>query len=176
MHESSPLKSIDTGRSNASEDTALTFTPSPRTIDDSATNVETAGGYFDLRQTGPRSPGSVSDVVSLGMSSLSTSAAAALTALQYLPVPVLVLSAKKTVVMGNDAMGRLLGVNTEASIETGGPLSTSEGLQGQAVGQLGIDILQGSSPIWMNWEVSPLIQVISVSVSRGDPLVPFCST
>jgi hypothetical protein len=55
--------------------------------------------------------------------------------------------------MGNEAMGRLLGINAEGANDDGTmPLSVGEVLHGQPIGQLGIDILQGGSPIWMKWE------------------------
>lgn len=154
MPESSPLKNTDTGRRDAFQDPSVDFTPSPGTINDSALNMEeAAGGYFDLRETGPRSPDSLSEVAYLKMSSLPSSSAAALAALQSLPVPVLVLTEEKTVIMGNEAMGRWLGINAEEANDDGTmPLSVGEILRGQLISKLGIDILQGGSPIWMKWE------------------------
>jgi hypothetical protein len=76
---------------------------------------------------------------------------ASLTALQYLPVPLLVLSSMKTVVLANEAMGRLLGIDFESAAFH--DLSISEVLQGKSMGDLGIDILQNGSPILVSWEV-----------------------
>ena len=76
---------------------------------------------------------------------------ASLTALQYLPVPLLVLSAQKTVVIANEAMGRLLGIDFESTAYH--DFSISEVLQDKSMGDLGIDILQNGSPILVSWEV-----------------------
>jgi hypothetical protein len=76
---------------------------------------------------------------------------ASLTALQYLPVPLLVLSSLKTVVLANEAMGRLLGIDFEST--TLHDSSISEVLLEKSIGDLGIDILQNGSPILVSWEV-----------------------
>jgi len=76
---------------------------------------------------------------------------ASLTALQYLPVPLMVLSSLKTVVVANEAMGRLLGIDFESTAFH--DLSISEVLQDKSMGELGIDILQNGSPILISWEV-----------------------
>lgn len=77
----------------------------------------------------------------------------ALSAMQYLPYPLLVLNDQKTVVMANDAMGRLLGLD-EQDIE--GPdeqgLCGVDRLQHQTLSQLGIDMLQDGRPVWVTWE------------------------
>lgn len=86
----------------------------------------------------------------------------AFTALQYLPMPVLVLNSDKQVIMANEAMGRLLGVgrlvpNRESSDGASSPVedvskSATEVLQGATLGQLGLDLLQGGSAIYVSWE------------------------
>jgi hypothetical protein len=76
---------------------------------------------------------------------------ASLTALQYLPVPILVLSSAKTVVIANEAMGRLLGIDFESTAFH--DLSISEVLQDKSMADLGVDILQNGSPILVSWEV-----------------------
>jgi hypothetical protein len=76
---------------------------------------------------------------------------ASLTALQYLPVPLLVLSAEKTVVIANESMGRLLGIDFESTAYH--DFSISEVLQDKTMGDLGIDILQDGSPLLISWEV-----------------------
>jgi hypothetical protein len=80
-----------------------------------------------------------------------TTTLASLTALQYLPVPLLVLSSLKTVVVANEAMGRLLGIDFESTAFH--DLSISDALQDRSMGDLGIDILQNGSPILVSWEV-----------------------
>lgn len=75
----------------------------------------------------------------------------AFSALQFLPVPVLVLNSFKTVVLANESMGRLLGLVTENSNfdETASAL---EGLRGQSLSQVGIDLIQNGKLVWIAWE------------------------
>lgn len=76
---------------------------------------------------------------------------ASLTALQYLPVPLLILSSEKTVIIANEAMGRLLGIDFDSTAYH--DFSISEVLQDKTMGDLGIDILQNGSPLLVSWEV-----------------------
>ena len=88
-------------------------------------------------------------------------AEAALTALKFLPTPLLVLSNLKTVILANEAMGRLLGLESadkndatsesEESITDEEPPSTDL-LRGQSLSQLGIDMIQDGQQIWVSWE------------------------
>jgi PAS domain-containing protein len=107
-------------------------------------------GYFAIGERARSvSPDSIrSDSMSIHLTTPSATTAS-LVALQYLPVPVLVLSSEKTVVLANEAMGRLLGIDFE-SIQD---LSISEVLQDKTMGELGVDILQNGSPILVTWEV-----------------------
>jgi PAS domain-containing protein len=109
------------------------------------------GGYFPIGERARSvSPSSIrSDSMSIHLTSPSATMAS-LTALQYLPIPVLVLSSQKTVVLANEAMGRLLGIDFESAQD----LSISEVLQDKTMGELGVDILQNGSPILITWEVS----------------------
>lgn len=111
------------------------------------------GGYFHLGDR-PRSksPSSIRSTDSLSLMQLPspTTTMASLTALQYLPVPLMVLSSLKTVVVANEAMGRLLGIDFESTAHH--DLSISEALQDKSMGDLGIDILQNGSPILVSWE------------------------
>ncbi|KAF2850812.1 putative histidine kinase group protein-like protein [Plenodomus tracheiphilus IPT5] len=75
---------------------------------------------------------------------------ASLAALQYLPVPLLVLSSAKTVVLANEAMGRLLDIEFESTAIH--RLSITEVLQEKSMSELGIDILQNGSPVLVTWE------------------------
>src|SRR5579862_8278995 len=90
-----------------------------------------------------------------GVSSL---AEVALSALQYLPTPVLVLSSLKTVILGNEAVGRLLGLDVAGALESveigdgGQPLSVTDVLRGQTLSQIGVDMLQDGRPVWVSWE------------------------
>jgi hypothetical protein len=112
-------------------------------------------GYFDLGERSrsrSKSPNSIhsTDSMSIRMPSPTTTMAS-LTALQYLPVPVLVLSSVKTIVVANEAMGRLLGIDFESTAFD--DMSISEVLQDKSMGDLGIDILQNGSPLLVSWEV-----------------------
>ena len=116
--------------------------------------AEVEEGYFALggrpRSKSPSSSIRSSDSLSIHLPSPTTTIAS-LTALQYLPVPLLVLSSMKTVVVANEAMGRLLGIEFESTAFH--DLSISDVLQDKSMGDLGIDILQNGSPILVPWEV-----------------------
>ncbi|KFA54913.1 hypothetical protein S40293_02298 [Stachybotrys chartarum IBT 40293] len=75
----------------------------------------------------------------------------AFSAMQYLPLPVLVLNNLKTVVLANDAMGRMMGLVSDSE-EDDSP-STIDRLRGQTLSQVGIDMLQDGRPVWVTWEV-----------------------
>ena len=87
-------------------------------------------------------------------------AEAALSALQYLPTPLLVLSSLKTVILANDAMGRLLGLDGQGTDEENADEKGREGprsldlLRGQSLSQIGIDVIEDGQSIWVSWEVS----------------------
>lgn len=81
---------------------------------------------------------------------------ASLAALQYLPIPLLVLSSQKTVVLANEAMGRLLGIDFESTASHSS--SITEVLQDKPIGDLGVDILQNGSPLLITWEVSATVK------------------
>jgi PAS domain S-box-containing protein len=87
----------------------------------------------------------------------------AFAALQYLPMPVLVLSSAKTIVLANEAMGRLLGIDVvgnepdvaEKSTSYDGDAedakSATDLLYGVTLTELGLDLLQGGNPVFMSW-------------------------
>lgn len=111
------------------------------------------GGYFAAgERSRPESPSSIhSDSMSIRLLP-PTATVASLTALQYLPVPILVLSSEKTVILANEAMGRLLDIDFESTANHDS--SITEILGEKTIGELGIDILQNGSPILITWEVS----------------------
>ena len=84
---------------------------------------------------------------------------AAFEALQNLPIPLLVLSSSKTVVLANEAMGRLVGLgghkgSTAIQDEQDGRESpNADLLLGQYLSQIGVDMLQSGQRIWVSWEV-----------------------
>ncbi|PHH67070.1 hypothetical protein CDD81_4465 [Ophiocordyceps australis] len=75
----------------------------------------------------------------------------AFSALLYLPVPMLVLSSLKTVVLANEAMGRMMGIVSENGDQDDAQV-TIERLRGQTLSQVGIDMLQDGRPVWVSWE------------------------
>ncbi|KAH4611392.1 hypothetical protein HBI56_094140 [Parastagonospora nodorum] len=114
--------------------------------------AEVERGYFDLgERSRSKSPSSIhsSDSLSIRLPSPTTTMAS-ITAMQYLPVPILVLSSTKTIVVANEAMGRLLGIDFESTAFD--DLSISDVLQDKSMGDLGIDILQNGSPLLVSWE------------------------
>lgn len=80
----------------------------------------------------------------------------ALAALQYLPTPLIVLTSLKTILLANEAMGRLLGLDNgnEQGIEEHqeSNQTIADKLKGQTLSQIGVDIVQDGIPIWVSWE------------------------
>ncbi|KAK0731485.1 hypothetical protein B0H67DRAFT_639877 [Lasiosphaeris hirsuta] len=76
----------------------------------------------------------------------------AFSAMQFLPVPILVLDGLKTVVLANEAMGRLLGMKPDSSREVDGMVPVMDELRGQSLSQVGIDLVQKKGPVWVDWE------------------------
>lgn len=92
----------------------------------------------------------------INSSSSPTHAETALAALTYLPTPLLVLSNAKRVILANEAMGRLLGIDNLDDVPTNGSHEETETLamlQGQTLSQLGIDVIQNGQCVWVTWEV-----------------------
>ena len=86
---------------------------------------------------------------------------AALAALHYLPTPLLVLSSLKTIVLANEAMGRLLGLDTFGSEcgsaeneETEEEQPVLDRLVGRSLSEIGLQIIQAGQRVWVGWEVS----------------------
>lgn len=75
----------------------------------------------------------------------------AFTAVQFLPVPLLVLDSLKTVVMANEAMGRLLGMTDEPAGHGEEMVPVMDRLRGQSLSQVGIDMLQDGLLVWVDW-------------------------
>ncbi|KAF4975234.1 hypothetical protein FZEAL_7941 [Fusarium zealandicum] len=93
----------------------------------------------------------------------------AFSAMQYLPVPTIVLNSLKTVVLANEAMGRMLGIVTEDSDEEDAT-ATIDRLRGQSLSQVGIDILQDGQPVWTTWEafLETLVDEMGVRAPAKD--------
>ena len=98
----------------------------------------------------------------------SSVAQTAFTALQYMPVPVLVLGPFKTVVLANEAMSRLLCVS-HGHAQDGSKCDcddTPRALHGQTLSQIGVDLVQNEMPVWVDWE--KYIDTIGESTSRKE--------
>jgi PAS domain-containing protein len=72
-------------------------------------------------------------------------------AMQNLPYPLMVLDNQKTLVMANEALGRLLDIQDYEGA-TGEETAIVEKLQGKTPSQLGIDVLQDGRPTWITWD------------------------
>ncbi|KAL8714756.1 MAG: hypothetical protein Q9220_001269 [cf. Caloplaca sp. 1 TL-2023] len=111
---------------------------------------------YDDRRRSPN-PTSNSLPLQVGLPKIPEMAQAALAALQYLPTPLLVLSSQKTIVLANEAMGRLLGLDTRDQDQSSAAqeekdAGTGDILRGQSLSQIGIDMVQDGQRIWVNWE------------------------
>ena len=73
----------------------------------------------------------------------------ALSALLFLPTPLLVLNSLKTIILANEAMGRPLGLKGGYDDQTGEDISITNTLKGQTLSQMGIDILVDGNPVWV---------------------------
>lgn len=109
--------------------------------------MKTRGQSPRRRSSGTSSP------LHLNIPRFPTNADLAISAMQYLPYPLLVLSSLKTMVLANEAMARLLGIDDERDRASDDGISVTDKLRGQTLSQLGIDMLQDGRPVWVAWEV-----------------------
>ncbi|GJN70498.1 hypothetical protein PLIIFM63780_002910 [Purpureocillium lilacinum] len=93
----------------------------------------------------------------------------AFSAMQYLPVPTLVLNNLKTVVLANEAMGRMMGIINDET-DQDDATATIEKLRGQTLSQVGIDMLQDGRPVWITWEafLDSLVEDVGVRPPATD--------
>ena len=94
----------------------------------------------------------------------------ALAALQYLPTPLLVLSSLKTIVLANEAMGRLLGLGDATDDDNTSNESTTDVLKGQTLSQIGVDMVSDGVPVWVSWEkfLDSLISSLTKAEEEGS--------
>lgn len=119
------------------------------------------GSVKDQQSDGIQSPESnlSSPPLVVNIPKMPNAAEAAFAALQFLPTPLLVLSSLKTVILANEAVGRLLGLDNldEAQVsavdEGQEEVSVVDMLRGQTLSQIGIDMIQDGQQIWVSWEV-----------------------
>ena len=127
-----------------------------RNVSPAKSNLSTSGAQDQSRILRPDSPGPLN----IDIPKMPHAAEAALTALKYLPTPLLVLSNIKTVVLANEAMGRLLGLEPTDKLEEldanekngDEEAPTVDMLRGQSLSQLGIDMVQDGQQIWVSWD------------------------
>lgn len=82
----------------------------------------------------------------------------AFTALRYLPTPILILSSFKTVVLANEAMGKLLNSGAEngreANAYSGNVQSAVEDkFHGLSLSDLGVSMVLNDDQAWAGWDV-----------------------
>lgn len=85
----------------------------------------------------------------------SATATVALNALRYLPTPLIVLTSLKTVVLANESMARLLGMQQDQNVgdsKRADSRTVTDLLNGQSLSQIGIDMMQDGTPVWVSWE------------------------
>src|SRR5947209_7698600 len=76
----------------------------------------TEDGYFAIgEQPTCQSPSSVQSSSASEFLPSPSLMMASITALQYLPIPFLILSSRKTVVLANEAMGKLLSIDPKSA-------------------------------------------------------------
>ena len=112
-----------------------------------------ADAYLTSRGQSPRRGSGGGSLLHLHIPSYPSPADLAMSAMQYLPYPLIVLNSIKTLVMVNEAMGRLLGIEEEdGDTTTDDGTSALDRLKGQTLSQMGIDMLQDGRPVWVSWE------------------------
>jgi PAS domain S-box-containing protein len=105
------------------------------------------------RQSPHRNDSSDSSLLQLHIPRASSSAQLAFSAMQYLPYPLMVLNGLKTLVLANEAMGRLLDIeDLDGDTASDHGILATHRLQGQTLSQMGIDMLQDGRPVWVTWE------------------------
>ncbi|KAF8865377.1 hypothetical protein BDZ45DRAFT_736488 [Acephala macrosclerotiorum] len=108
-----------------------------------------------------------SSLLHLNIPRFPTPAQLAMSALQYLPYPLLVLGSLKTLVIANEAMERLLGMDElDGDTASDDGISNLDKLKGQTLSQLGIDMLQDGRPVWVTWE--SFLDSLADDLGAGD--------
>ncbi|OWP04389.1 hypothetical protein B2J93_7932 [Marssonina coronariae] len=112
-----------------------------------------ADSFHSIRGQSPSRPGAHESLLHLGLPGPPSAAELAMSAMQYLPFPLIILNSLKTLMVANDAMGRLLGIeDLDGDVASDDGTSTLDKLKGQTLDQLGIDMLQDGRPVWVQWD------------------------
>lgn len=127
------------------------------------------GGSNDTTRSGKKDPSLFVDIPTM-----PRAAEVALTALKYLPIPLLVLSSSKMVLLANEAMGRLLDLDSmdedgnEPNNEDHERAQSLDLLRGQTISQIGIDLYEDGQAIWVSWEVCHSFQTENTGEKPTD--------
>jgi hypothetical protein len=97
-----------------------------------------------MMDVGGQSPRSESGGLQLQSPGRPSIVELALVAMQYLPMPLIVLNSKKTALFANEAVGRLLGLDDMEYDYNGSEngISATDILVGKTLSQIGIDMMQ----------------------------------
>jgi PAS domain S-box-containing protein len=119
------------------------------------TNYQRADRHEHPAMPAPSKPVRNSTDLHINIPQLPMAADIALAALQYLPTPLIVLTSLKTILLANEAMGRLLGLELageEIRALSANTNTVTERLKGKTLSQIGVDIIQDGIPVWVSWE------------------------
>ncbi|UKZ90264.1 uncharacterized protein TrAFT101_005290 [Trichoderma asperellum] len=144
------LPDLDFDPASSMEDPASSKLTVPDKNDHLEDSPPSLGGGRFLRDPGDGVRSKSQSPFRLAMPSISPGQVA-FSAMQYLPVPVIILNNLKTVVLANEAMGRMLGVISD-NLSDDDVSATMEKLRGQTLSQVGIDMIQDGHPVWVTWE------------------------
>lgn len=128
-----------------------------------------ADGFTNGRGQSPHRRDSNSSLLHLHIPGILSPAQLAFAAMQYLPYPMVVLNVLKTLVLANEAMGRLLDVEgLEGDTASDDGISALDRLKGQTLSQMGIDMLQDGRPVWVTWEsfLDSLVEDMGTSIEE----------
>ncbi|KAI0976632.1 hypothetical protein F4678DRAFT_480138 [Xylaria arbuscula] len=122
--------------------------PLPPCLSPSLSSPTLQDGMLSLdkqQQTTATRPGAWSCILGSGLDSKS-SAQLLFSAVRLLPVPLLLLDSSETVILANNAMGRLLGLVPESSDHGESSRPIPDILEGRTLSQIGINILEDNKP------------------------------
>ncbi len=159
-----PLDTDHSSRGSSSSRSSLSSRRRSRQQDGHTLSHERASGASSRDPKSPNLGPLRLDMPSAGPGQLAFSA------LQFLPLPLLVLDSLKTVVLANEAMGRLLGLLPGSATSADERVSVMDQLRGQSLSQVGVDMLQDNRPVWVEWEHF-LDQMAGETIDRdgGEP-------
>lgn len=163
-HSSSPARRRDGSRSRDERKQYPSLKKSLSASLSPSRPTEEAAAPPNSSSNGPSTPQRAvqsNPQLSVSIPNPPAAADAALAALHYLPTPLLVLSSLKTIVLANEAMGRLLGLDafepehgSADNEKTEDEQSVLDRLVGRSLSEVGLQIIQAGQRVWVGWEVS----------------------